>query len=71
MPLKDTYDPKILAMMTRAIDDACAELRMADNQPARTMMALRMMIAVAAGESNPARLKLLALNAVDGRSIDG
>jgi hypothetical protein len=36
---------------------------------AKTIMALRIMTAVAAGERNVQRLRLLALKAIDGREI--
>ena len=68
------YNPETLAIMTRAVDDACAELRSEngdDGHAARMMMSLRIMTTVAAGERDPQRLRLVALNAVDGRSIDG
>lgn len=54
--------------MTRAIDAASAEPGAPNDYAARTMMALRVMLAVGAGEENPERLKVIALNAIDGRS---
>jgi hypothetical protein len=70
-----SYDPETLDLMTGAFNAACEELRLAKGAEAsaesvRTTMALRIMAAVAAGEREPGRLKLLALHAVDGRPID-
>ena len=62
------YGPELLGVVKGAMDDACAELRAAggdDGRIPRLMMSVRIMAAVAAGERDPDRLKLLALKAVD------
>jgi hypothetical protein len=69
-----SYDPETLAMMTRVLEDACRELQSVNAEGAlaevvRATMALRIMAAVADGEHEPSKLKLLALNAVDARTL--
>jgi hypothetical protein len=71
-----SYDPETLDLMTGVFNAACEELHAAgsaeaSSEAARTMMALRIMAAVADGERDAERLTLLALHAVDGRPIDG
>ena len=66
------YDAELLSLMSRAFDDACRDAARTDalrDGAAQTMMALRMMTAVAAGERNAERLRLLALQAIDERAI--
>ena len=65
------YDAALLKLMSRAFDDACGDIARvnASCDAAKTMMALRIMTAVAAGERNIERLRLLALQAIDGREI--
>jgi hypothetical protein len=61
------YEPALLQLLNRARDDACAELRAKggdDGKITRLMMSVRLMTAVAAGERDPERLKVLALKAV-------
>ena len=61
------YEPALLQLLNRARDDACAELRANggdDGQITRLMMSVRLTAAVAGGERDPDRLKLLALQAV-------
>ena len=71
----DASDPKLCQLMEHAFGAACLEIDVASmlefGKAAETMMALRIMTTVAAGERDPARLKDLALQAVDGRRIDG
>jgi hypothetical protein len=68
------YDTKLLKLMSRAYEDACRDVTR-DNHPnafgdaARTMMAIRIMTAVTAGERNLRRLKVLAVQAIDGRGV--
>jgi hypothetical protein len=67
------YEPELAKLMTRAINDACKELYFAnayDGVHARTVMALDIIAAVDAGECDPERLKLVALDAVDCRSLN-
>jgi hypothetical protein len=69
-----SYDPETLAMMSRVLEDACKELQSVTAESAladvvRATMATRIMMAVAAGEHEPSKLKLLALNAVDARTL--
>ena len=62
------YEPALLQLLNCARDDACAELRATggdDGPIPRLMMSIRLMMAVAAGERDPARLKLVALKAVN------
>ena len=57
-----------MQLLNRAREDACAELRANggdDGKIPRLMMSIRLMTAVAAGERDPERLKLVALKAVD------
>ena len=69
MPFPDEfYGPELLRVVKGAMDDACTELREAgadDGRVPRLMMSVRIMAAVAAGERDPDRLKLLALKAVE------
>ena len=61
------YGPELLRVVKHAIEDACAEVRAAggdDGRIPRLMMSIRVTAAVAAGERDPERLKLLALKAV-------
>jgi hypothetical protein len=74
---KASYDPHTLAVLTQAFEEAWRQVRIwhpgctADQLvTTRKMMALRMMTAAKAGESDPERLRLLALRAVDGRNFD-
>ena len=63
------FEPALLQLLNRARDDACAELRANggdDGQITRLMMSVRLTTAMAAGERDPERLKVLALKAVDG-----
>ncbi len=67
-----SYDPETLAMMARVFDEAWQELQSVNGSAAssdmvRTTMATRIMAAVADGELEPSKLKLLALEAVDAR----
>jgi hypothetical protein len=64
------YEPELASLITRAINEACKELRFAnayDGVHARTVMALDIIAAVDAGEYDPERLKLVGLDAVDCR----
>ena len=67
---KDCYDPETLGLMTKAFDAAWEEVVFAlvneDVTPTalRTLMALRIMAAVRAGERDAERLKELALDAI-------
>jgi len=65
------YDSELLKLMSRAFDDACRDVaRMeASCDAAQTMIALRIMTAVSAGERNVERLRLLALQSIDGGGI--
>ena len=56
-------------MTTRALTTPKNHLG-APAEAAQTMMALRIMTAVAAGERSIDRLKLLALQAIDSRRMD-
>ncbi len=67
------YEPELLKLMSRAYDDACRDDALkGDDGPydaEETMIALRIMTAVQAGERDVDRLRLLALQAIDGRKI--
>jgi hypothetical protein len=71
------YDQETVELMTRAIEEAWREFEgngglahERDLQAVHTAMVLRIMIAVKDGERDQARLKVLALNAIDGRAIE-
>ena len=69
-----SYDPELLKLMTDALDAAWGDRRrswddIASRAP-RTAMAFQIMTAVGAGERDPERLKLAALNATAGRTLD-
>jgi hypothetical protein len=67
------YDPEILKIMTDALDAAWGDHRSGDDiasRAMRTAMAFQIMTAVSAGERDPERLKLAAMNAAAGRSLD-
>ena len=67
------YDPGILKIMTDALDAAWGDHRSGDDiasRAMRTAMAFQIMTAVSAGERDPEQLKLAALNAAAGRSLD-
>ena len=68
------YGPELLRIVKHAREDACAELRFAgrdDGRIPRLMMSIRLMAAVATGERDPERLKVLALNSVDASASAG
>ena len=68
------YEPELAKLMSRAINGACKELYFSnayDGVHARTVMALEIIASVDAGERDPERLKLVALDAVDCRIIAG
>jgi hypothetical protein len=68
-----SYDPDLLMLMTGALDAAWGDQphpNGIDAQARRTAMAFQIMIAVAAGDRDPERLKIAALNAAAGRSLD-
>ena len=64
---REFHGPELLRVVNHAIEDACAEVRAGggdDGRIPRLMMSVRITAAIAAGERDPARLKLLALKAV-------
>jgi hypothetical protein len=67
------YDPELLMLMSRAYDEARADEAVercgAPADVAETMIALRIMTAASAGERSIDRLRLLALQAIDGRKL--
>ncbi len=69
MPSTGTFvAPELMDLITRALDAACADLRSEhkdDGAVARTLMTVSLMTAVGAGERDPYRLKLAALQAID------
>ena len=63
----ELYGSELLRAVKHAVDDACADVRESggdDGQISRLMMAVRLTTAVAEGERDPAKLKLVALEAV-------
>ena len=61
------HGPELLIVASRAMEDACAEVRGRggdDGRIPRLMMSVRVMAAVAAGERDAERLKMVALKAV-------
>jgi hypothetical protein len=76
MPFSEgSFDPETLTLMTNALQEALRELELgsatstvdADKDFLKNTLALRIMTAVRMGERDPTRLKMLALNAIDGR----
>ena len=71
MPIPgESCSPELARLIARAINDACKELHFAnayDGVHARTVMALDIIAAVDAGERDPERLILVALDAVECR----
>jgi hypothetical protein len=70
------FNQDLLELLNSAFDAAFGELgrTVTDAQSwevAETMMTLRLMTSVASGERDVRRLKDLALQAIDGRQIDG
>lgn len=78
MPFSDaSCDPRMLAVLTQAFEEAWREVQNSrpgctaeDLLTTRKMMALRIMTAAKDGETDPTRLSILALRAVDGRNFD-
>ena len=69
------YDPELLKTMTDALDAAKASSnqRYGDDiagRAMRTAMAFQIMTAVSAGDRDPEQLKLAALNATAGRTLN-
>ena len=67
-----SFDPDTVALMGRVCDDAWIEAQnwlslapMGDTSGLRETLALRVIAAVANGERDPQRLRLLALQALD------
>jgi len=63
----ELYGSELLRAVKHAVDDACADVRATggdDGQISRLMMAVRLTTAVAEGELDPDKLKLVALDAV-------
>jgi hypothetical protein len=66
------YDPELLKLMTGALDVASRNQRSGDDIAGRAMrkaMAFQIMTAVGAGERDPERLRLAALNATASRTL--
>jgi hypothetical protein len=67
------FDPDLLKLMSRVYEEACSDDAVqrcgAPSDVAQTMIALRIMTSVRAGERSAERLRLLALQAIDGRKI--
>ena len=62
------HGPELLIIARRAMEDACAEVRSTggdDGRIPRLMMSVRVMAAIATGERDVERLKIVALKAVD------
>lgn len=72
----DAFNPELRHLMARTLNTARLEIdtrSMSDNyrQAAEAIMALRLMTTITAGERDPHRLTELALQAVDGRHVEG
>ena len=69
-----SHDPELLHLMHRALDAAWDQQQRSWDDIAararRTAMAFQIMMAVSAGERDPERLKLAALNATAGRTLN-
>ena len=67
------YDPDLLKLMSCAYEEACSDEAVkrcgASIDLTQTMIALCIMTAVKAGERSIDRLRLLALQSIDGRKI--
>jgi hypothetical protein len=66
------YDPELLKLMNDALDAALRDKHSGDDiagRAMRTAMAFQIMTTVGAGERDPERLKLAALNATAGRTL--
>ena len=67
---RECYDPETLKLMSRAFDAAWDEVELVlasstvNSTGLKTVMAVRIMLAVRDGEHEPARLKELALDAI-------
>jgi hypothetical protein len=67
---RECYDPETLDLMTRALDAAWGEVELAlasnslDSTGLRSVMSIRIMLAVRHGERDPGRLKEMALEAI-------
>ena len=64
----DLHGPELLMVARRAMENACAEVRSTggdDGRIPRLMMSVRVMAAIASGERDAGRLKIVALRAVD------
>ncbi len=65
---REFHGPELLVVARRAMEDACTQVRRTggdDGPIPRLMMSVRVMAAIATGERDPDRLKLVALKAVD------
>jgi hypothetical protein len=70
-----SYDPELLHLMYGALDAAWGDKRQRSwddiaARARRTAMAFQIMMAVSAGERDPEQLKLAALNATAGRTLN-
>ena len=70
-----SYDPELLQLMCDALDAAKASSNRhygddIDGRSLRTAMAFQIMTAVSAGERDPEQLRLAALNATTGRTLN-
>ena len=68
-----SYDSELLKLTTDALDAACGDQPYPDGidgRGQRSAMAFQIMLAVATGDRDPERLKLAALNAAAGRSLN-
>jgi len=70
------YNPETLAILARAFDEAWQEVQSAnitsltnDAENTRRIMALRITGAADQGERDPDRLRLLALQAINGHAL--
>jgi hypothetical protein len=76
MPHRSAFEPEIVAMMGRALDEAWAEVEArgpvrADPEKSgiRRALALRIMSAVRVGQRDPDRLRDVALHVIEGCRI--
>ena len=68
-----SYNPELLKLTTDALDAACGDqpyLDGIDGRGQRSAMAFQIMLAVAAGDRDPERLKRAALNAAAVHSFN-
>jgi hypothetical protein len=60
------FEPVDIAAMSRALDEVCKELKIADNATTREIIAIRIIELARRGERDPTRLRDRLLNEANG-----